>query len=151
MKTHILIFLIFIMGHRIEAHGIKVSGKVYSDLDKTPLFGVNVVLKGTMQGTTTDKYGKYAIFVPSPQSVLVFNYRGFKTKELVVGSKTILNVALSPIIEVEEKDEEVAFQWSRSKKMHSTATMGAYDMGAGAVYLSPEIYYERNFNTEEYD
>ena len=66
MKAHILIFLIFLMGHRIEAHGIKVSGKVYSDLDKTPLFGVNVVLKGTMKGTTTDKHGEYVITVPSP-------------------------------------------------------------------------------------
>ena len=92
------------MGHQIEAQGIKISGKVYSDLDKTPLFGVNVVLKGTMNGTTTDKHGKYVITVPSPQSVLVFNYQGFKTKEIVVGSKTIINVGLAFIIEIEEKE-----------------------------------------------
>jgi len=152
MKAHILIFLIFLMGHRIEAHGIKVSGKVYSDLDKTPLFGVNVVLKGTMKGTTTDKHGEYVITVPSRQSLLVFNYRGFKTKEIVVGSKTIINVGLAPIIEIEEKEEEdVVYQWSRTKKLQPAATMGAYDMGAGVVYPSPEIYYEANFNTEEYD
>lgn len=69
---------------------MSVSGTV-SD-DSGPLPGVNIIVKGTSQGTQTDFDGNFSINVDQG-ATLVFSYLGYKTKEVVVDSETI-NVSL---------------------------------------------------------
>lgn len=52
----------------------QVSGKVLDAANQEPLIGVNVVIKGTTQGTSTDADGVYTLSVPSPDVTLVFTY-----------------------------------------------------------------------------
>lgn len=59
-----------------------------------PLIGVNVVVKGTTIGTTTDIDGKYSIKIPSDKAVLVFSYIGQKTEEYSVKGLSLLNVVM---------------------------------------------------------
>jgi TonB-linked SusC/RagA family outer membrane protein len=70
-----------------------ITGVVTSSLDEDQLIGVNIVVKGTSRGTTTDVDGNYSIDVSSEET-LVFSYIGFKTIEKIVGNQTIINVAL---------------------------------------------------------
>ncbi|WP_103068475.1 TonB-dependent receptor [Aquimarina sediminis] len=77
-----------------------VSG-VVTDSDGSPLPGVNIIEKGTSNGSTTDFDGKYSIDV-SPEGTLVFSYIGFNTKEVPVNSQTTINVSLSSGAELEE-------------------------------------------------
>ncbi len=56
-----------------------ITGKV-TDEYGSPLLGVNVVIKDTLQGTSTDNLGVYKLNVPIG-SVLVFSFVGRKTKE----------------------------------------------------------------------
>ncbi|ARK12865.2 TonB-dependent receptor [Fibrella sp. ES10-3-2-2] len=70
-----------------------LTGRITSDVGET-LPGVSVVLKGTSTGTTTDVNGRYSLNVPSAGSTLVFSYIGFITQEIVVGSRTSLDVVL---------------------------------------------------------
>ncbi|MBU1821008.1 MAG: SusC/RagA family TonB-linked outer membrane protein, partial [Bacteroidetes bacterium] len=56
--------------------------------------GVNVVLKGTVTGTTTDASGNYAINVNSPSSSLAYSAIGFKAVDLVVGTRSVIDVVL---------------------------------------------------------
>jgi iron complex outermembrane receptor protein len=70
-----------------------VQGKVTDDASQ-PLVGVSVAVKGTNKGTNTDADGKYRIDVKS-NVTLVFNYVGFKTKQVVISSQTTVNVVLN--------------------------------------------------------
>jgi len=59
---------------------IQVSGTVL-DAGGNPLPGVNVVVKNTTIGTSTDVNGKYSLTVPDRNAVLVASFIGYVTKE----------------------------------------------------------------------
>ena len=71
-----------------------VTGKVTSAEDGSPLPGVNVVIKGTANGTVTDVEGAYSLSVPEG-STLVFSFIGLTTVEIPVGERTIVDTQLS--------------------------------------------------------
>lgn len=83
---------------------IVVSG-VVTDAENEPIPGVNIIVKGTLNGTVTDFDGRYRIEVPSRESVLVFSYVGYLSQEIEVGGSTELNVSLVP--DVTSLDEVV--------------------------------------------
>lgn len=72
-----------------------VKGKVIDAANNSTLPGVNVVVKGTSTGTSTDADGNFTISVPSETSVLVFSFVGFVSQEVPVGNKTTLSVSLT--------------------------------------------------------
>lgn len=72
-----------------------VSGKVTSAEDGSALPGVNVVLKGTTAGTVTDAAGSYQLNVPASGGALIFSFIGFKSTEVVIGDRNVVEVALS--------------------------------------------------------
>ena len=74
---------------------LAVSGRV-TDENGTPFPGVNVVLKGTATGTTTNTDGRYAIEVPDDNSVLVFSFVGYGVQEVTVGGRTIIDITMAP-------------------------------------------------------
>jgi len=71
-----------------------VSGKVTSSDNGLGLPGVNIIVKGTTSGTVSNGDGNYWITVPSPESVLVFSAIGFATREVVVGSQSVINITM---------------------------------------------------------
>jgi TonB-dependent starch-binding outer membrane protein SusC len=71
-----------------------VSGKVTSMEDGGGLPGVNVMLKGSNIGTTTDLNGSYRISIPSAGGVLIFSFIGLATEEVNVGSRSIIDVSM---------------------------------------------------------
>ncbi|MFN8347930.1 MAG: TonB-dependent receptor [Spirosomataceae bacterium] len=76
-----------------EAIDKTVTGTVTSEAgEKLP--GVNVVIKGTQRGTATDQNGSFRIEVPNENSVLIFSFIGYEKQEVLVGSRTAMNVSL---------------------------------------------------------
>ncbi len=73
---------------------VLVKGQIV-DKEGNPLPGATVMLKGTMQGVTTDAEGYYSIKV-NTGSVLVFSFLGFKQQEIVVSTE---NTQLDVILE----------------------------------------------------
>ena len=71
-----------------------ISGKVSSVEDGSALPGVNVVVKGTTNGTVTDADGKYSLSVPTSDASLVFSFIGLKTSEILVGERTVVDIQL---------------------------------------------------------
>ena len=94
MKKFLLILVsLFIMGTpSVMAQAGKVAGKV-TDASGTPLIGVSVTVKDTVKGTATDVDGNYALDAQKTD-VLVFEFLGYKTQEITVGSQTVINVSL---------------------------------------------------------
>lgn len=72
-----------------------VAGKVTSTEDGNALPGVNVLEKGTVNGTVTDADGRYSIKLSSSNAVLIFSFVGFETQEVLVGDRTLLDVVLA--------------------------------------------------------
>lgn len=72
----------------------QVSGRI-TDEKGEPLIGVNVYLKNTYDGGTTDIDGKYSFqTTETGKQVLVISFIGFKPQEhsINVGNSTILNI-----------------------------------------------------------
>lgn len=72
-----------------------VTGKVTSAEDGNPLPGVNVILKGTTSGTSTDANGNFTIGVPPDGGSLNFSFIGLESKEVEIGQRTVIDVSLA--------------------------------------------------------
>jgi TonB-linked SusC/RagA family outer membrane protein len=72
-----------------------LTGKVTSKEDGTSLPGVNVVVKGTTNGTVTDADGNYSLSIPSSGASLTFSFIGLKSEEIVIGERTSVSIQLS--------------------------------------------------------
>ncbi|WP_299260367.1 TonB-dependent receptor [uncultured Aquimarina sp.] len=59
-----------------------------------PLPGVNILVKGNDNGTTTDFDGKYTLNNVADNAILIFSYVGFITAEVPLNGKTILDITL---------------------------------------------------------
>jgi TonB-linked SusC/RagA family outer membrane protein len=98
-----------------------VSGRV-TDENGAAFPGVNVLVKGTATGTSTDSDGKYSLSVPNENSILVFSFIGYLTQEVSVGSKTTLNLTMTPDIKALEEVVVTALGIERSSKSLGYAT-----------------------------
>ncbi|MEP2669073.1 MAG: SusC/RagA family TonB-linked outer membrane protein [Cyclobacteriaceae bacterium] len=70
----------------------QITGTI-TDAGGQPMAGVNIVIKGTTNGTTSDANGNYTINVQEGE-VLTFSFIGFASVELRVGSQSRMNVVL---------------------------------------------------------
>lgn len=73
-----------------------VSGRVTSVEDGSPLPGVNIVLKGTTNGTATDVDGRYTLSVPASGGTLIFSFIGLESQEIEIGTRTSVDLSMSP-------------------------------------------------------
>jgi TonB-linked SusC/RagA family outer membrane protein len=99
---------------------ITVSGTVRSS-DEQPLPGVNVLIKGTATGTTTDIDGKYTIEVLSEDDILVFSMIGMLREEIVVGSQTDISITL--LEDLVGLDEVIVVGYGTMKKSDVTGAI----------------------------
>jgi TonB-linked SusC/RagA family outer membrane protein len=102
------------------AQGSTVSGTV-TDEAKNPLPGVNVILKGTTNGTTTDGTGKFSITLPDENAVLIFSFIGYETQETAVNNRTQLAITLLP--DVETLSEVVVVGYGTQRKADLTGAI----------------------------
>lgn len=77
----------------IEYQGITITGTIV-DNEGLPLPGVNVIQKGTMNGSVTDFDGKYSITVSAKGVILQYSFVGFVTIEQVVEDQIVINVTM---------------------------------------------------------
>lgn len=73
----------------------KVTGKVVDDNSQI-LPGVNVVERGTTNGTSTDANGLFSITINGDNAVLVFSFVGYVSQEIPVKSSSTFNVSMVP-------------------------------------------------------
>ena len=97
MRKNLLkvLFLFMLFSSAAWAQERVITGRVSSTEDGSALPGVNVVVKGTINGSVTDADGKYSLSVPSSNASLVFSFIGLSTYEIVVGERTVLDVQLA--------------------------------------------------------
>ena len=110
-----LVILLLLVGGMLNAQDRSISGKVYSSDDGLPLPGVNISVKGTMTGTSTDFDGAYTISVPDNNAILQFSYVGFVAQEVTVGTQNEIDVTLQA--DANQLDEVVVVGYGSVKKV----------------------------------
>lgn len=91
----------------------QVTGRITAGTDPTGIPGVNVVVKGTSQGTITDTDGRFSLAVP-PGAILSISFVGYKTQEITFVGQTRLDVVLEE--ESKELGEIVVMGYSSVQK-----------------------------------
>lgn len=91
----LLVFAMLGLSQLAMAQQRVVSGRVVSGEDQSGLPGVNILVKGTTNGTITDADGKYSINVPTGNEVLVFSYVGYTTQEVSVANRDAIEITLA--------------------------------------------------------
>ena len=99
---------------------ITVSGTVTSATGES-MPGVNIIQKGTTNGTTTDVDGKYSLVVSEGDAVLVFSFIGYTTQEVAVNGRSVVDVALAE--DVQSLEEVVVIGYGTQKKASVTAAV----------------------------
>ncbi|WP_339647037.1 von Willebrand factor type A domain-containing protein [uncultured Salegentibacter sp.] len=137
MKYNLLFILSLFLCNTISAQTI--TGTV-SNENSTPLPGVNILNKSTNSGTQTDFDGKYSIKAEKGD-LLTFSFIGYKTKEVKVKDKKVINVSLEPD-NVSLNEEVVAV--SETIRIRGTSSL---QTGYGYNNrTNTEAYKERNEN-----
>ena len=85
----------FLLAGNLLAQDRTVSGTVTSAEDGSSLPGVNVVVKGTTNGTVTDIDGTYKLNMPQEGGTLVFSFIGLQTQEAEIGTRSVVDITLS--------------------------------------------------------
>lgn len=97
-----------------------VSGKVTAD-SGDPLPGVNVLVKGSTTGTTTNSDGEYKIEVPEGNVTLVFSFIGYATQEISLEGKTTIDVVMAE--DIQSLAEVVVVGYGTQEKKEVTAAI----------------------------
>jgi iron complex outermembrane receptor protein len=108
---------------------VTVTGVVSDQMG--PLPGVNVLEKGTQNGTVTGFDGDYSLEV-AEGATLVFSYVGFKTKEINIGDQTTIDVTLEE--DAAKLDEVIVVGYGSTTKQDRTGaveTVSAEDFNKG--------------------
>ncbi|MEW4924859.1 TonB-dependent receptor [Algibacter sp. 2305UL17-15] len=124
MKTRFTLLLLFLFSVHAFAQDILVSGTVVGAEDDIPIPGVNVIVKGTTRGVSTDFDGNYSINVNKGE-ILEFSSLGFKTVEIQIQNQTIVNVSLEP--DIATLDEVVVVGYGTQKKRDLTGSIATID------------------------
>ena len=103
----------------------RLQGKI-SDEKGEPLPAVSVRVKGTNDGSITDVEGKYQITVPNNESVLIFSFIGFVAQEIMVGTRTNIDVTLVP--DISTLSEIVVTGYGSQKKKDLIGAVSVVDV-----------------------
>ncbi len=111
---NILLWLLC-MGMVISTYAqVSVSGTVTDEAgERIP--GVNVILKGTAIGTTTDLNGNYRLSVPDESGTLVFSFIGLATSEESIGGRSVIDVGMRADVTELQEVVVTAFGLEREK------------------------------------
>lgn len=105
----------------------RVSG-VLLDNEGEPLSGANIMIKGSKIRTITDSEGRYSLELPSANSVLIFSYIGYVTKEIEIGKQKSYKIILPE--DPRRLDEIVVVGFGTQKKVNLTGAVATVNVAS---------------------
>jgi len=119
------LFLSVAVSTLLYAQEKTVTGTV-TDLETgEALPGVNILVKGTTQGTVTDIEGSYRISVPSDATTLVFSSIGYSTEEVAINNQNTVDLALAA--DVQALSEIVVTGYSTEERKDVTGAVSTVE------------------------
>lgn len=140
MKTlfNALLFCLIMLPTTIMAQ-TTVTGTVTDKATSMPLPGVNVIIKGTSNGTSTDLDGNYSLNVNQGET-LVISYLGYTSKELVFNGQNPLNIELEE--DASQLEEVVLIGYGATTKQDATGAVekvGDEEFNRGAIVAPQQL------------
>ena len=120
----------------------RVTGRVTSSQDGTPIPFASVVVKGTMTGVASNENGAYVLDNVPSNAVLVFSSIGFNDLEVMVNGRGVVDAALSP--NAEALEETIVVAYGTAKK--GTYTGAASVVKQDAIKDVPSVSFEQALN-----
>ncbi len=138
MKKFLLMYFSFVLALSTAwAQERVVSGKVTSTEDGSTLPGVNVVVKGTTNGTVTDSNGAYSLNVPGTGGTLVFSFIGFQTQEVPIGDQTIVDAKLGA--DITQLSEVVVVGYGTQERRNLSTSISSIQGSAVSSLATPSF------------
>lgn len=134
MNKLLSLTLLFLFSLNIYSQELIIQGKVL-DTYGEPLIGVNVVEKGTLNGTVTDIEGHFNLKVSNSAAILNFTYIGFQQLEVEIAGKTDLNITMSE--STSELDELIVVGYGTQKKSDITGAVAS--VGSERLEFVPNL------------
>jgi len=119
------------------AQGRTVSGKVTSADDGSGVPGVNILEKGTSNGTVSDSDGNYKISV-GDNATLVFSFVGFTTQEIAVGAQSTINATMQSDVQALEEVVVIGYGQAEAKDITGAIVSAKPENFNQGVIASPE-------------
>jgi len=121
-KTYFIAFIaLFMFSAFSYAQTINVKGNVKDVATNAPLPGVNIVVKNTAKGASTDFDGNFTINDVPINSILVVTYLGYQTQEVTVTSSQEISILL--VEDAESLDEVVVIGYGTQKRKDVTGAV----------------------------
>jgi TonB-linked SusC/RagA family outer membrane protein len=120
-----------------NAQTLKVSGKVTDADTKETIPGINVMIKGTTQGTISDINGYYSLDVSQPNATLVFSFIGYATQEIAVNGQSVINVQM--LSDTKNLDEFIVIAYGTTKKSNLTGSAVALSSNDLKDVMAPTV------------
>ena len=138
MKKVLLGFaLSFLTLASVLAQTKTITGRVTSAEEPEGVPGASVVVKGTTQGTITDLDGGYSITVPENASSLVFSFVGYLTKEMPIGSNSVIDVVMDT--DVKTLNEVVVTGYGTQERREITGSVTSINNDALENLVTPSF------------
>ena len=137
-KTRIILIGILILSSITMVAQQTLNGVVREATTGNSLPGVNVVVKGTSKGTSSDFDGKFQLNNIKTGDVLVFTFVGYQNKEVTIGSSFNISVALEE--SSQRLDEVVIIGYGTTTVRDATGSVTsvkAEELNKGAI-VSPD-------------
>lgn len=140
MKTFLnaLLFCLIMVPATLMAQ-TTVSGTVTDKANAMPLPGVNVLVKGTSRGASTDFDGKFSLEVNQGETIVV-SYVGYKTQEVTFNGQSNLDIALEE--DAAQLDEVVLIGYGSTTKQDATGAVekvGDEEFNRGAIVAPQQL------------
>lgn len=136
--TFLAVLLSLLVNYPLLAQDRPITGKV-TDEAGMEMPGVNVILKGTAVGTTTNANGTYTVSVPSTESnpILVFSFIGYQNVEEAIGQRTSIDIKMQ--VSASELAEVVVVGYGTQSKATVTGAVVAVDGGELLKNRTPNV------------
>lgn len=119
------------------AQQMVVAGTVTDGQTREAMPGVNIQVKGMTLGAMTDIDGKYSLTVSDKNAVLIFSFIGYKSVEVPVAGKTLINVALAS--DVTALEEVIVTGYGTQRKVDVIGSVSTINMEDIKTVPAPTI------------
>lgn len=113
-----------------------VTGKV-SDEKGEGLPGVNILIKGTQHGTSTDRNGQFSLSIPEENVTLVFSFVGYLAQEIKVGDRSSMEVVLEP--DTKALEEIVVVGYGTTRREDFTGSVSSLKLEGSPIATLPNM------------
>lgn len=140
MKTVFNSFLLFVfLLPSLAFSQTSVSGTVTDEANGLPLPGVNIVVKGTTNGASTDFDGKYTLNL-NEGDIVVFSYLGYNPKEITYTGGSTLDTTMAE--DIAQLNEIVLIGYGSTTKKDATGSVdvvSSKDFNKGAIVSTDQL------------